>query len=347
MLHARNLLPLLLSILFLPTLSAQSPKALEQYAIMSYNVENLFDTQDDEGTNDGEFTPKGEYRWTNFRLRKKLGQIARVIATANAWNPPAVVGLCEVENDNVLKTLVYGSPLKNLNYRFIHFDSPDPRGIDVALLYRQDYFTPLDARAIPACNNSEHPTRDILYVSGIAASDTLHCFVCHFPSRLGGEAASEPRRLEAARRLRIGVDSVLSINNEAKIVILGDFNDYPHNRSITEVLRAQTPTATPVSGELYDLCQPLQKSDTIGSHKFQHEWGMLDHIIVSGSLLQEHGLHTQPQQIKIFSPRWLLEEDGNIGYKPKRTFLGTNYHGGYSDHLPLVLNLFYKASIRK
>lgn len=331
-----------LTILLLLTVSAlTAQKIQEQYAVMTYNVENLFDTKDDPLTNDEEFTPNGDYHWTYYRLRKKLGQIARVIATSNSWNPPAIVALCEVENDDVLRNLVYGSPLKNLRYNFIHFDSPDPRGIDVALLYRKDRFTPINARAIAASDTArERRTRDILYVSGIIASDTLHIFVCHFPSRLGGEAASEPRRIEAAYRLRATVDSVFSTNAQAKIIIMGDFNDYPYNRSISEILKAQAPHPSPQDGELYDLCAPLQHADTIGSHKFQNQWGMLDHIIVSGSLLNSQTLlTTQAENIRIFSPDWLLEGDDVHSRKPKRTFLGQSYHGGYSDHLPVLLEI--------
>ncbi|MDO4191270.1 MAG: endonuclease/exonuclease/phosphatase family protein, partial [Bacteroidales bacterium] len=330
-----------MSILFLCSFyithtTAQNKQDTQEYAIMTYNVENLFDTNDDEGFNDEDFTPQGKYHWTNKLLRKKVGQIAKVIATANKWNPPVVVGLCEVENDNVLKYLTKGSPLKNLKYNFIHFDSPDPRDIDVALLYRHELFTPITTQVMAATDKTcDYTTRDILYVSGKLANDTIHIFMCHFPSRSKGEAFTEPRRMKAAGIVRHAVDSIWQTNKLAKIIIMGDFNDYPTNRSVTEALKAGAPTESPEQNTLYDLCYPLQQNPNLGSYNFRQEWGMLDHIIISGTLLQKKSkLTTANNNIYIYAPEWILESDGKEGYRPFRTFYGTSYHGGYSDHLP-------------
>lgn len=308
--------------------------------VMSYNVENLFDTKHQEPNNDEEYTPQGIRHWTSQRLQLKLANISRVIACANGWNAPAIVGLCEVENDDVLKQLIKVAPLKNLHYRFVHFDSPDVRGIDVALLYQPSRFRLLNARPIPAAPaNTEHPTRDILYVSGIAQHDTLHLFVCHFPSRLGGQQQSEPRRIEAARRLRMAVDSVFTLNPEARIIIMGDFNDYPYNSAIVNTLQAIAPSNAILPSQLYDLCAPLQEHTSIGSHKFEGHWGMLDHIIVSGSLLQHsHPLSTTSDTATIFAPDWILESD-KTGQQPFRTYRASTYQAGYSDHLPLLIHL--------
>lgn len=313
--------------------------------VVSYNVENLFDCNHDSLKNDYDFLPEGKYHWTPDKYKKKQGNIARVISSIGGWNPPALVGLVEIENEKTLISLTRFSPLKRLNYKFIHKESPDDRGIDVALLYQPNKFKPFQKEFIKI-QNPEHPnshTRDILYATGILKNgDTLHVFVNHFPSRLGGEEASENKRIFVAQKLRQKVDSILSKNSKANILIMGDFNDYPSNRSISEVLKAQIPKDNFKTKELYNLFAQYEKEGKKGSHKFKGEWGMLDQIIVSGNMLNsQNRVYTELKRASIYDADFLLKEDKkNFGTEPFRTYEGMRYTGGYSDHLPVYIDLF-------
>ncbi len=326
---------------FISNLYASAP-----FRVMCYNVENLFDCENDSLTNDDDFTPQGAYYWTPSKFRQKTAKIAKVIVAAGQFSPPAIIGLCEIENDNVLDQLTKKSPLKKLGYQYVHFDSPDKRGVDVAMLYLPKYFKALNAKAIPV-KFSKHPhatTRDILYVSGVALpSDTLHLFVCHFPSRLGGALESEERRLEAASILRQAVDSLFQQYPAPNILIMGDFNDYPKDKSMEKVLGAIKPTTPVFQHQLYNLSYLLHEKNDIGTHKHGAEWGVLDQFIVSGSLLITNApFYTQPSNSTIFMDSFLLQEDAKyFGVKPFRTFLGMRYLGGFSDHLPILID-FYK-----
>ncbi len=324
---------------------SQSKTNPESFRIMFYNVENYFDTEDDTTKRDHEFLPEGTRRWTSYRFYDKRNKIAKVIAAVGEWEFPAIVGICEIENRSVLKTLVKYSPLKKANYRIIHKESPDKRGIDVGLLYLKEKFKPYNYRAIEIQFpfNLDRKTRDILYVGGITSTkDTLHVFVNHWPSRWGGQLESEPSRLYVASVLRGAVDSLFAINKNANIVIMGDLNDYPDNKSLTDVLDAKGNYDTIVPNELYNLSVYLQENQDIGTHKHGTIWGVLDQVIVSGAMLQPTAqLRTSPQDFHIYRNDFLLEQDEqNIGIKPFRTYSGFRYLGGYSDHLPIYLNLF-------
>ena len=216
------------------------------FRIVSWNIENLFDTHHDSLKNDREFLPDAMRHWNYSRYKKKLADIARVITAVGEWNPPALVGLCEVENDTVLRDLTRRSPLKELGYRYVMTSSPDLRGIDVALLYQRDLFKLLSSRSISIPPFNQHrPTRDLLHVSGLLLTgDTLDVFVCHLPSRSGGAKESEPYRLHAAQILRTEADSILYKRLHPQVIIMGDFNDYPTNKSIQEVLEAEAPSPT-------------------------------------------------------------------------------------------------------
>lgn len=325
--------------------------------ILFWNVENLFDYRDDSLTSDEEFTGGGAMHWTYSKLQKKLACIGKTILSAGQWDPPAIIGMCEVENRYVLTKLVYNSPLASLGYRIIHRDSPDNRGIDVAMLYRPDLFTPLITEwlAIRFPADTTVKTREILYAKGLLFNtDTIHLFVNHWPSRRGGEAASAPRRNFVASVLRRKVDSVLLsdtrygirellISDPASpisypfIVIMGDFNDEPENESLHHFLRARLDTLNLKPGDLVNLMLLLPGKP--GSHKFKEHWGLLDQFIVSGSLLDKHGsLQIDPSGVRIFNPPFLLEDDLKyLDKKPKRTYVGPRYKGGFSDHLPIVL----------
>lgn len=336
--------------LLLTTLLLWAQSDDQTYFVMSYNVENLFDTQDDSLFNDTEYLPGNLRGWSYKRYQQKLFNISKVIATSCGWNPPILVGLCEIENRHVLNDLTRHAPLKNLDYHIIHYESPDARGVDVALLYRHHLFTPICSRPIAVhftMTPTQH-TRDILYVCGILpAGDTIHIFVNHFPSRLGGELESENRRIDAARVLRHAVDSVQATNQQAKILIMGDFNDYPDNKSILHVLQAEPfyTDTKPQTAHLYNLCYAIHEKGQEGSYKHDGVWGMLDQFIVSGDFLTPgNGTMVDGNSLRIYSPEWLLEPDKIVGYKPFRTYIGYRFNNGFSDHLPIVVQLIVNAT---
>lgn len=315
------------------------------FKIVSYNVENYFDCVDDSLTDDQEYLPNGIRAWNTTKYKKKQANIGKVICAIGGWESPALVGLCEVESEKCLVDLTRYAGLKNLKYKFLHHESPDARGVDVALLYQPYVFKPFHDEAI-RINFPQFPeikTRDILFASGIIPSgDTLHVFVCHFPSRLGGELESEERRIFVASVLRSKVDSLFSSNNKANIVIMGDFNDYPPNRSLSETLKALPPTEPFLQKNLYNLMFPMHLKGK-GSHKHNGEWGTLDQIIVSGNLLTPtNSVYTLPADAHIFEADFLLEDDRTfLGKQPFRTYVGMKYQGGFSDHLPVYVDLWY------
>lgn len=310
--------------------------------VMFYNVENLFDTEDDPSTNDNEFLPNGTYRWTNKRLQEKLHHLSEVIAQAGGWSAPAVVGLAEVENRKVLDMLLDEKPLARAGYDVVHFDSPDSRGIDVAMLYRREMMKVIRAYPIriPFEDNPYRHTRDILHVEGLMGADTIHFFVNHWPSRSGGEAASDPLRQHVADVLRQAVDSVFRQNINANILIMGDFNDTPENESLKEVLQAKADEHQVAPGMLLNLACNLSKREK-GSYKYRGDWDFLDQMIVSEALVHgRSGMSVAPDAMRVFAPAALLEEDKTYtGVKPFRMYVGPQYHGGYSDHLPVCLEM--------
>ena len=308
------------------------------------NVENLFDFRHDTLKNDYEFLPDATRHWNYSKYRKKLDNIARVIIATGGWTPPALVALCEVENDSVMRDLTRYSALREADYRYVMTQSPDERGIDVALLYQRNLFKLLSYQSLPVDKprKNSRPTRDILHVSGLLLNrDTLDVLVAHFPSRSGGARESEPYRLLAARKVKHAIDSLYTIRRHPQIVLLGDFNDYPENKSVKEVLEAAAPSTLQDSlrpQKLYHLLARKTKTRKhFGSYKYQGEWGLLDHIIVSGTLLQEHApLYTEEAKADVFCLPFLLTRDKKYGgQQPFRTYYGMKYQGGYSDHLPV------------
>jgi len=332
-----------LLLLFIFQLSAQR-ESLRNFRVVFYNVENFFDVFPDSIADDSEWLPGGMRGWNMTRYRQKQANIAKVITAIGGWSTPALVGLAEVESRRALIDLTRNSPLRAHGYRFIHHESPDARGIDVALLYHPFQFFPISDKAIPIrLPNTTRGTRDILYVSGTTfTGDTLHVFVTHYPSRWGGELESEVGRIFVSSVLRTQVDSLFAIYSNPNILIMGDMNDYPTNRSMLETLGAKPISNPIVERELYNLTYHLH-AQGIGTYKFQGEWGMLDQIIVSGNLLNPtNGIFTLQQDVRVFDADFLLEpDDAFLGRRPFRTYIGMRYHGGFSDHLPLVVDFWY------
>lgn len=320
--------------------SQESPT---HFSVMFYNTENLFDPQDNILPGDDEFTPKGGYHWTYKRLNAKLLNISKVILSASGWQPPGVVALCEVEGRSVLERLIQKTPLSSIPYQIIHKESPDHRGIDVALLYNTDLFYPLEYKYFPLKlrNDSVMATREILYVSGIAkGKDTLYFFINHWPSRYSGLLETRSARDLAARLLREKVDELFNKFEAPKIIIMGDFNDQPNDESIVKFLQVEKFTDKIEHQKLYNLSNNWLESEK-GTLKYQSQWSVFDQIIVSGALLQSNkGFYAQPGNAIIIDKPFLLEKDERYGgERPFRTYIGLRYNGGFSDHLPVLLEL--------
>lgn len=332
---------LLLCLLPLP-LFCQEGKHADSLKVMWYNVENLFDTEDDPEKDDAEYLPDGLKGWTPRRYWNKLTAISRVIASVGEARFPDLVGLCEVENDSVLHALTRRSPLRTAGYRYLMTHSPDVRGVDVALLYLPGSFRPLAHRCIPV-TGGDRPTRDILHVSGqVLTGDTLDLFLCHFPSRFGGIRASAPFRLLAARVLRQAIDSLHHVRQTPNLLVMGDFNDAlsPDNPLAQTLRISEAVDANETDTFLYKLID----HQAPGSYAYQGHWEQIDHILLSAPLLQsQRRLHTRPSCFHVFRPSFLLTPDEKFGDSiPFRTHLGGRYLGGYSDHLPIFFTLFWR-----
>lgn len=310
------------------------------FRVMFYNVENLFDCRDDSLKADEEFLPTSLRAWHEGRLKQKIYHLAQVIAAVGEWDAPALIGMCEVENAYVMDRLVKYSPLKEYGYRYVITDSPDERGIDVALLWQRGSFKMLQSRSIRVpMEEGRRPTRDILHATGLVLTgDSLDVFVCHFPSRSGGWKETEPARLSAAALLKQQADSICQARRHPNILVMGDFNDNPDNAAIAKVLEASAPGDSIHADALYNLMAGKGKGQ--GSYKYKGEWSIFDQILVSGFLLQhEQGLHTSAADARICNFPFLLAEDPAYGgVKPFRTYHGLQHTGGYSDHLPVAVD---------
>ena len=350
----------------------------ETFVFAEYNVENLFDTVHCEGKQDADFTPQGAYHWTHQRYRSKLRAIARVIASFSDDKPAALVALCEVENDSVVRDLAERTRLARMGYSYIVTNSPDVRGIDVALLYQPLRFQPVSIDTLRVnLGVGKRPTRDILHVAGrLQSGDTLDVVVCHLPSRYGGRLATENDRATAASMIRSLADSLRNSRERFGLIVAGDFNDELQDKSLSKILEAlpaadveqqpfekQQPSSKsplPESGQilpnrLYDVCCRAEThaaanetnaalggmlADIDGTYKFQGFWQHIDHVLLSGTILSgHHSLVAEPRCARIMALDFMIEADGEHEIKPRRTFLGSSYHGGVSDHLPTVVKM--------
>lgn len=327
-------------------ISSENYAPRTNFRLMFYNLENLFDIYNDPLINDDEFTPDGGQYWNYRRYIAKLNNIAKTVLAVGQWSPPDFVGVCEIENRNVLIDLLKKTPLAGTDYRFFHHDSKDSRGIDVAFFYRKSKFIPIDTAAIPVIFpfNPEYHTRDIIYVKGlmIEQNDTVHIFINHWPSRYGGHMETEESRKTAALTVKHKTDSIFKSAPNANIVIIGDLNDYPTDASVCYHLKAFTDLNNPQPAQLYNLSYYLQQTKHLWSHKNQGIGGILDQIIVSGSLLRgDNDVITTKDDAHVADFDFLLEKStSDPGLITNRTYLGFTYHGGFSDHLPVYLDIF-------
>ena len=301
---------------------------LSLFTFVELNCENLFDCTHDSLKNDTEFLPDGSYHWTRTRYWRKLNRVGQTIIACGvkgqSWQLPDMVALCEVENDSVLHDLTRRSLLRNARYDYVMTCSPDERGIDVALVYSPFSFRLIRSHSVRVEPIKDmRPTRDILYASGVIASgDTLHVIVAHLPSRRGGERHSRPFRMTAADRVAAVADSVYNVSKDAKIIIAGDFNDYANSASVRMLCGKR----------LKDIsAEATGRNGAKGTYRYQGEWGSLDHILVSESLVRNVA------DCYINDAPFLVEPDAKYGgVKPRRNYLGPRYQNGFSDHLPLV-----------
>lgn len=314
----------------------------ERALVMFYNVENLFDTLNDPITNDNQFLPGTDKDWTSERYYKKLNDLATVISKADNSALPDIIGLCEVENSEVVQDLMNTGDLKKGDYGIIHRNSPDARGIDVAVVYNKNVFELTSSSFYTVVlNDTVRPqTRQVLYFTGLLHDEPMHFFVAHWPSRHGGAHASEHKRVQVAALIRSKVDSIKASDKKAAIIIMGDLNDHPNDRSVYEVLGAKEDAT---KGDLVDLFFDDHLSGK-GTYNYRGDWGVLDHFIVSSNLLDASlKVQTSDASAHILKYDWLLYHDEDFDdTKPSRTYGGPNYYGGYSDHLPILLELEIK-----
>lgn len=322
-----------------------NPRGFDAMRVMFYNCENLFDPADDSLKVDESFTPEGNNHWSNYKYWKKQNNLAQVISALGGWETPAIIGLCEVENRHVLINLAYNTSLKKYKYGIIHHESPDRRGIDVALLYQKQKFNVLSDTAYQVYFpfDTASRTRDILYVKGIALnSDTLHIFVSHWPSKYGGAFVTIPKRKYVAKKIKSYSDEILKKNPKAHILIMGDFNDTPVDESVTQGLKAKSPDKYK-AGDLVNLMYPLS-GGLMGTHFYAgptgNEWSVLDQMVVSSSMLDSTStLFVKNAKAHIFAAGFLLEQNDKGIIVTNRTYIGMKYHGGYSDHLPVYIDI--------
>lgn len=315
-----------------------------RFRIISYNVENLYDSFNDSLTSDEEFLPNGIRGWTYGRMMDKIRSLSKVIIAAGEGDLPDIIGLYEVENYFVLNKLLKETPLVDFDYRIVHHDSPDPRGIDVAMLYRKDRFKVLKNYPVRIrfAADTLSRTRDILYVKGVvlSSSDTLHLFVNHWPSKYGGELETVNKRNAVALTLKNITDSLLAANSSANIIAMGDFNETANEEAVEKTLGACMDTVVNNRYKLYNMTATIDYKNK-GTIKFREQWQCIDHIIVSQKLLKNtNHIHIIPKSFRIFDAPFLLQKDEVwFGLKPFRTFYGAKYQAGFSDHLPVIIDL--------
>lgn len=338
--YVTGIRPFILFLLFLISLESDAQRhGTEKYSVVFYNTENLFDPGNDPATNDDEFTPSGKNHWTAKRLNQKAMMVYRALISASEGHFPDIIGLAEIENLWVIEYLISHTPLKEANYGIIHKESPDPRGIDVALLYRKDAVSPVDYDFIPVSSqgNKRFISRDILYFCAKLGNEKISFFVNHWPSRSGGYLESVWKRNFAASILRNRLDSLLIKSPQVKFLLMGDFNATPDEECFSRILRTCPANSGNQPEKLVNLSVPWTKNGT-GTIRTKGKWEIFDQFVSSYSLCSGKGLQISPSGAKIGSEKFLLEEDTrNLGMKPYRTYLGPVYHGGVSDHLPIAV----------
>ncbi len=301
----------------------------EEFTIAFYNLENLFDTIDDPETNDDEFTPDGNKKWTPRRYKKKIKRLSKAIRTIgndDVNHPPVILGIAEVENYEVVFDLIESSSLEKYDYGIVHYDSPDERGIDTALLYRKKYFELIESRPYyiqfeEEIGNIDY-TRDILLVKGKLNGELMYFIVNHWPSR----RSSEYKRIRTAELVLKIISEIKEETQNPKIIIMGDFNDNPTDKSVKQVM---------ATNEFYNPMESIfEKGD--GSGNYKGDWYLFDQIIISKTFYK--GKHTF-KNANIYDKHFLKDKYGKYIENPLRTYRGNWYKGGMSDHFPVYIAL--------
>lgn len=344
---------ILLSIccLLLVQFTVLAQKANYHVAVIGfYNLENLYDTINDPTKDDEEFLPTGIRMYNGEVYRDKLGRLAHVLSEIGKDVSPdglALTGVAEIENDTVLADLVNEPKLKDRKWKFVHYNSPDVRGVDVGLLYNPKYFTPLYSAplfvALPGGSKESFLTRDILYVKGLfRGGDTVHVFVNHWPSRRGGEERSAPARAAAAQICKTRVDSLTALDPNVKIIVMGDLNDDPISPSVTQVLKAKGNAEDVKAPEMFNPWVSYYKKG-IGTLAYQDSWGLFDQIILSAGWLDKSQKGFHYYRAYIFNQEFMVQKTGKFRGYARRTYDGNTYNYGYSDHFPTYIRLHKKV----
>lgn len=316
-------------------------KGKDLHTVAFYNLENLFDTENDPDSLNDDFTPKGFRKWSKKRYKKKLFKLAKTISEiglASTEKPPILVGVAEVENELVIQNLLASEPLRNIKYGYIHYDSPDERGIDTALLYHKDNFEVLYSEPITLyvvnLNGERDTTRDILYTHGKLNGEEVHVFVNHWPSRRDGDVETEYKRILAAETICEFMSGIEQKFENPNYIIMGDFNDDPTSKSIQILMK---------SGALFNPMEKLHLPHERGSSTYKRSWSLFDQIMVSHNFFNyEKGTHSFAHA-NIFDDQYLTEYKGKYKGSPFRTFAGRKYLGGYSDHFPVYIQLKFNG----
>ena len=307
-----------------------------KHTIAFYNTENLFDIKNDQNTNDDDFLEKSAKRWNKERFERKVyktGLAISRIGLEDTQKPPTIIGLAEVENNNVLTELIQSKELNTYNYGYVHYDSPDERGIDVALLYNKDYFTLTHSETFSVFIENDlgviDYTRDILLVSGLLDGEKIHFIVNHWPSRHEGSDVTEFKRLLAADKVVEIINQIKTTDEDAKIVVMGDFNDNPNNKSVMHLK------------ETASLFNPMETvwSYSRGSVNHNFAWIMFDQILFTTNFFEHNKEEFSFDKADIFDEDFLTQYSGKFRGQPYRTYVGKKYKGGFSDHFPVYILL--------
>lgn len=332
-------------ILFIITLFFSFTVTAQSYTVVAfYNLENLFDTVNDSIKNDDDFTPDGKNANTEKVFRKKLNNLADVISIMGIEkneDGPALLGVAEIENRFVLEELAKEKKLRKRNYKIVHFESPDKRGIDCGLMYNPKYFRVLAARPLLVSLErlgDSYPTRDVLYVKGRLRGELVHVFVNHWPSRRGGEAATREKRKEAARVCKNLIDSLKKQDPNLKAIVMGDMNDDPINASVAEVLNATGKIKNLTPDKMFNPWMKYFKKG-IGTIAWQDAWGLFDQIILSPTWVGKDTKGLKYSGAEVFNKGFLYQKDGRYKGYPKRSFSWGKWNDGYSDHFPTLIYL--------
>lgn len=324
----------------------QTGQKLQVASVGFYNVENLFDTINQPKVRDGEYTPEGRGNWTSEKYNDKLFNLAKVISGISTEVSPdgcAILGVSEVENKGVLEDLVKEKSIALRDYQIIHHDSPDERGIDVAILYQSKYFKFKNKQTynVVFANDSSNKTRDQLVVTGDLLDEEIHIIVAHWPSRGGGQQASEPRRIEAAIVGRKIIDSLFTLDANAKIILMGDLNDDPVNKSLRNYIKSEGHLHKLKSLSMYNPMFDLYKKG-IGTLAWGDAWNLFDQILISKAFINPTYEKLTYLKVGVYNKPFMIQKTGRYKGYPFRTKAGGTYLGGYSDHFPVYL-VFVKS----